>query len=114
MHAFLDKEINYHPEDHHELKEAIAPTSKFKKTRLGNAEYSEYQKLEILSFRARYKSDHVIDETHVIKAINHLDTIIDFFNRKYSTSKFPAVNLYCNFKEHCGKLKHINISHRAA
>jgi hypothetical protein len=79
---------------HTDVKHALNPENRTSTTKVAEDTYTAYIALQSLSRRARYlveERDNRINqdqpawmyEKHLAKSLRHLDTIIDYFSRKY-------------------------------
>lgn len=108
MHAYLSTH-NIHPKTHSDLKEYLAPTSRFT-AKLDNVDYLNYENLEMLSRKARYDSDIKINDKHLSKAIEYLDKVIVFVKSKFTSISIPSpTTIYCTDKTKCKNHTYFNI-----
>lgn len=109
IQSYLAQEGNLHPDSHEKLKALVSPHGVVISVRLSANIYTSYSELEILSRKARYKSNILIGEDHFCEAVEYLDEIIDFYKSKYPASKIPHLNVYCNDGTKCKTHKHIAV-----
>ncbi len=102
MNAHVYKSLGTYHRTHNDLANAISPESSIKHpAQVSEEVFVAYETLFILSRRARYlynaKSDNKVDFTnhkHLAKSIRHLNTIMEWFDQKYSQG-FPKRSFFC-------------------
>ena len=93
---------------HHKVEEVLNPYSTMSPSRLDEGTYTAYQTLSQLSRRSRYllsekqvkgnesdiKRACITYSKHLSKAVRHLQTIIDFMEKKHR-QKIPKISIKC-------------------
>lgn len=95
--------FDMHYQTHEKVKNAINPFIETSLTRLPEAEYTAFVKLQSLSRRSRYLVNDSTNDNkqasftygkHQGRALRHLNTIIQYYCKKYKTS-MPPVEIAC-------------------
>lgn len=119
VNAHLSKH-NLQYRKHHDVNYALNPNVQLSISKLPEDEYYAYMALQRLSRRSRYlvneKDDNISNtqaffthDTHLCKAIRHLNKLLIFFDHKYSLN-IASVKFSCSGLTSTDNLKYFDLS----